>query len=66
MNLQKLNQVIADSGITITALADKCELSRTALYSKISGETEFKLSEASRVREVLRLTPEEMDEIFFA
>jgi len=65
MDIHKLNRMIADSGITITALAEKCDLSRQSLYSKLSGETEFKLSEAARIREALRLTPEEVEAIFF-
>lgn len=66
MNLNALNQSIEDSGITIISIANKIGISRQQLYKKLSGEVEFKVSEANLISDILRLTKKEKDEIFFA
>ena len=64
MNVVKLKKAIDESGITITALAGKAEISRGALYAKLeSGE--FRVTEARRISDALRLTDAEKIDIFF-
>ena len=62
----RLNKAIAESGITIVAIAKKIGISREGLYKKINNDTEFKASEISAMKKILRLTNEERDKIFFA
>lgn len=61
-----LNKTISDSGVTITFLAEKLGITREGLYKKLNGKTEFKASEIVKVQNVLKLTDEKRDEIFFA
>ena len=42
------------------------EWPRETLYNKLCGKTEFKVSEVSTLARLLRLTPKEVDKIFFA
>ena len=62
----KLNEAITESGITITAIANKIGISREGFYKKLNNETEFKASEISTLQKILALTNERRDEIFFA
>lgn len=53
-----------DCGMTsLETLAKKTSISRTAMYSKVSGEREFTLGELRRVCMVLHFTPEQKLEI---
>lgn len=61
-----LNQKIRDSGMTIVAIAAKSGILRETLYNRLNGATEFKASEILRISNVLRLSKEERDKIFFA
>ena len=63
---KKLSDEIADSGITITAIAKKLGITREGFYKKLNNETEFKASERSALQKILRLTNKKRDEIFFA
>lgn len=60
-----LNEEIADSGITITAIARKLGITREGLYKKINNETEFKASEILSMQKILNLTNKKRDSIFF-
>jgi DNA-binding XRE family transcriptional regulator len=66
MNLKYLNDRIAISRIPIVALAELVGISRQSLYLKMKGEREFKTSEVTKLCEVLRLTDEERNLVFFA
>lgn len=65
-NTELLKEAIKSSGVSITFLADKCGISRVALYSKIEGDSEFKQSEIAVIKEALHLSQKERDCIFFA
>ena len=45
MNLELLRKDIRDSGLKVSALAEKMNLSYQALYNKMNGKTEFTTSE---------------------
>lgn len=60
-----LKEKIAESGIPISFIARKIGISREGFYKKLNNETEFKASEISCVKEVLRLSNSERDAIFF-
>lgn len=61
-----LSQVINDSGITITAIAKKLGIIRESFYKKMNNETEFKASEIISLQNILSLTNQIRDNIFFA
>ena len=61
-----LNDVISDSGITITAIARKLGITREGFYKKLNNETEFKASEISAMQKILNLSNKKRDDIFFA
>jgi len=62
----KLNNLIEDSGITITAICSKMGITRKSLYNKINGKTEFKVSELYALSKILHMSSEDRDSIFFA
>lgn len=65
LNYDKLQQIIEASGVTMTALADKMGVSRTTIYNKVNGASEFSISEIAKFCSVLRLSDAERDAIFF-
>lgn len=60
-----LKKVIDDSGMTITAIAEKGNILRETLYNRLNGKGEFKASEIYNIGKVLHLTNEKRDAIFF-
>lgn len=66
MNLEYLNDRIVLSRIPITAIAEQMGLSRQSLYLKMQGKREFKISEVTKLCEILRLTDSEKKLVFFA
>lgn len=64
MNLKLLDKKIKSSGITIVHLAKSMDISRGALYNKLNGTTEFKVSEANLIFDILKLSKAEKEEIF--
>lgn len=64
-NMAELRRKIDQSGMTMTAVAEKIGVSRETLYNKLSGESEFKASEIVSLTRVLRLEKTEQDDIFF-
>lgn len=63
-DFELLNKKISDSGMTITAISNKCGISRETLYNRLNGVSEFKASEIVSLTQTLHLTSEERDEIF--
>lgn len=61
-----LSEEIAESGITITAIAKKLGITREGFYKKLNNETEFKASEISAMQGILNLSNKKRDDIFFA
>ena len=66
MNYKLLNEKIRDSGMTIVAIANKSGILRETLYNRLSGKTEFKVSEIMRISQILNLSEIDRDKIFFA
>lgn len=65
MNAKLLKKTIKESGIPITFIARKLEISRECFYKKLNGRTEYKASEIFKMQKILHLTDERRDEIFF-
>lgn len=66
MNCEMLTAKIEASGHSKSEIAEALGITRQGLYNKLSGDNEFKSSEIRRLSEILSLTPEERDLIFFA
>lgn len=56
---------IEDSGMTVTFVAEKAGILRETLYNRMKTG-DFKLSEICALSQVLRLSKDERDKIFFA
>lgn len=65
-DLDRLNRLIAESGITLTALANKCGIKRSTLYNRLKGRGYFYDYEIDRLSKVLGMTNPMRDRIFFA
>lgn len=65
-DLDLLNQLIEKSGITLTALAKKCDIKRSTLYNRLKGRGYFYDYEIDRISKVLGLTNAMRDRVFFA
>lgn len=61
----RLYQKAAERNISINALAKKIGITQASLSRKISGQYEFRLPEARAIARVLKLTDDEILEIFF-
>lgn len=65
-NTDLLREKITESGMTITYIARALGITREGFYNKLSGKTEFNAPEIEELKNLLRLTREERDNIFFA
>lgn len=66
-NTERLKEIISRSGIKLDAILNATGIkSYATLRGRINNETEFTASEIRAITELLRMTPEERDEIFFA
>ena len=65
-NTKMLEAAIALSGLTKTIIAEKIGISRSAFFKKMRNESEFKATEIVKLQELLALTTEERNRIFFA
>jgi transcriptional regulator with XRE-family HTH domain len=66
MNENELRAEIARSGLTMSELAERIGISKSAMHRKVSGITEFRQSELAAIKIVLGLTDRVMARIFFA
>lgn len=65
-NTTLLRRKIDKSGYKLIFLAEKCGLTYQGFMKKVNNETEFKASEIQTLKELLNLTTEEVNAIFFA
>lgn len=65
MNYSEFRAAIARTGISNKVIAEKLGLSEQAFYNKMSGRSEFKNSEIVKLSELLGLTMESVNLIFF-
>lgn len=62
---EALSKAIENSGLKLTYIANKLELSREGFYKKLNNQTEFKASEIVKLQDILNLSNKERDKIFF-
>lgn len=65
-NTTLLRQKIDDSGYKLRFIAKKLGITYAGLLKKLNNETEFKASEIAVLKELLKLTDDEVNQIFFA
>ena len=65
-DIAKLNEVIKDSGMTVTAIANKSGINRVTLYNRMNGKGEFTISEIVALSRVLSMDTDTRNAIFFA
>lgn len=65
MNNEKLKEVIQESGVKVSALADKIGISRQSLHMKLNGERNFDQGEIMSLKTILHLSDAQFLEIFF-
>jgi transcriptional regulator with XRE-family HTH domain len=63
-DIERLKRIMSDSGMTVTAIADKSGIERTTLYNRLKGTGEFTASEIVGLARALHLTKKERDQIF--
>ncbi|MBR3238809.1 MAG: toxin-antitoxin system, antitoxin component, Xre family protein [Oscillospiraceae bacterium] len=64
-NTRLLEQKIKDSGLKLTYIADRLGVVWITLRRKLDGESEFKQSEIVVLKDLLHLTDEDVNAIFF-
>lgn len=65
MNTKLLREKIDESGYKLRFIAGKLGITYQGFLKKINNETEFKATEIQTLKELLSLTGEERDKIFF-
>lgn len=65
INTAELNQAMQQSGLKKSAVAGKLRLTTQTLTRKLNGESEFNISEAQELSEMLKLSPSQRQRIFF-
>ena len=66
VHVDRLIDRISYSGMSLVSIAGKMGLNRATLRNKLNAESEFSVSEAVAISQILHLSEEERDYIFFA
>ena len=65
MNKLKLKAAMALEGLTADKVCAEIGISTTSWWRKMTGKSQFTQTEICRMREILKLNPEQTVEIFF-
>ena len=63
---ERLNQKIKDSGIKKNWISEKCGMTYNSFLNKLNNKTDFTAPEISTLKDVLGLSPQEVNDIFFS
>jgi DNA-binding phage protein len=63
---KRLKDRIDQSGLKLQWIAEQLGLTRFGLYKKLSGESDFRQQEIAKLSEILELSAEDRDALFFA
>lgn len=66
MNRSALKARMVLNSISMNGLATMLGISRSALFRKFSGQSEFTQGEISKMASIFRLSAQEIGDIFFA
>lgn len=61
-----LKAKLVENGISAYALCDKLDINETTFYRKMARNGSFSRGEIEKITEILKLSPTEKDDIFFA
>lgn len=64
LNVKKFRSILILKGKTIKNIAELLNINVTTLYRKLNGESDFYRSEIDSIAKYLKLTLEEVEEIF--
>lgn len=64
-NKDLLKGKIYGMGYTVGSFADVLGITRQMFYKKVRGDVEFRASEIKRIHDILQLSVNERDKIFF-
>lgn len=65
MDSVALRSIMVLKGVNYLTMANALGIGEVAWYQKINGKSEFKLSEIQKMRKLLGLSLEQVDQIFF-
>ena len=65
MNTAELRAALARKGLTNREVSARLNISEQAFYNKVNGNTEFKNSEIKLLAQILGLSMEDVNIIFF-
>lgn len=65
VNIEKLQEVIENSGMTMVAVSRKSGITRETLYNRMNGVGDFTAREILGLVQALKLNKTERDQIFF-
>ena len=65
-NKNKFRAKIVENGFTVKQIAETLHISEVTLYRKINGASDFTRKEIQKLKEILKLDVETVEEIFFA
>lgn len=65
-NTMLLRMKIDESGYKLRFIAQQLGITYQGFLKKLNNETEFKVSEVKILTDLLKLTPDEVNKIFFA
>lgn len=66
VDTERLKVIIKDSGMTMSAVADKSGIVRETLYNRLKGIGEFTASEITGLTQTLHLSRNDRDDIFLS
>lgn len=61
-----LKERIKESGFKLSHIAEKLSITRASLHNKLTGKRSFSVAEVLALSEILSLSREERDSIFFS
>lgn len=65
-DLKMLNDLVYGSGYKIQFIAERCGLTYQGFLNKLKGESEFKTTEAGKLRDILMLDDATFQAVFFS
>lgn len=65
-NTELLRKRIDEAGYKLQFVAEQCGLTYQGFMNKVNNKSEFTATEINKLRTLLRLSPEDVERIFFA
>ena len=64
-DIKRLNKIIEESGFKKKAIAERIGILPSTLTTRLNGQSDFKVSEAAKLADVLGMTPTDKMRVFF-